>query len=287
MMRRRARPLLGTLVELRAEAASATEFDRATDAAFAAVAEVHRLMSFHEAASDVRRIARARAGDCVRVHGHTAAVLRQSLRWSRASGGVFEPACGRRAVASGWLPAPEAAGTGVDVPVEQALVLSGRDVRVRAPIWLDLGGIAKGYAVDRAVAVLRRLGIAAGVVNAGGDLRVFGPREETIHVRSPFARSHLWPVAALHEAACATSASGCILAPPVDACDGDAPNDAQGLAAPGAGAPRSVTVIAPTACAADALTKIVWLGGRATASLLRRSRAHAFVVQADGAAWRL
>jgi thiamine biosynthesis lipoprotein len=314
MMCRRARPLLGTLVEVRGDARRAADFDRAADAAFEAIAEVHRLMSFHEAASDVRRIARARPGEHVRVHARTAAVLRHSLRWSRASRGAFEPACGRRAVASGWLPAPEdAAGardgpTGgtppvpavdlapaeapaVDVALTCALAIDGRDVRVRTPTWLDLGGIAKGYAVDRAVNVLRRLGVASGVVNAGGDLRVFGPCEETIHVRSPFDPSRLWPVAELREAACATSASGCVLACGVGVgvdlardrdrdLDHDPDHDEPA-------APRSVTVIAPTACAADALTKIVWLRGRAAAALLRRSRAHAFVVQADGAAWRL
>src|SRR5262249_5909158 len=126
-----------------------------------------------------------------------------------------------------------------------------------------------------AVAALRRHGVAAGVVNAGGDLRVFGTREETIHVRSPFDPAHHWPVAALRDAACATSASGLVL-------DGD-----RGTRDKVATAPRSVTVIAPTACAADALTKIVWLHGRASTPLLRRARAHAFVVQADGAAWRL
>ncbi|HEX4509735.1 MAG TPA: FAD:protein FMN transferase, partial [Burkholderiaceae bacterium] len=206
------------------------------------------------------------------------------LRWARASRGAFDPACGRRAVARGWLPKPasetrEANEGGslpdptLDVPFGEALALAGLDVRVRSPAWLDLGGIAKGYAVDRAVAVLRRRGIAAGIVNAGGDLRVFGPREETIHVRSPFDPSQVVPVAALRDAACATSASGHMLS-----------NGTAGSVAP---APCSVTVIAPTACAADALTKIVWLRGREAARLLRRARAHAFVVEADGTAWRL
>lgn len=44
------------------------------------------------------------------------------------------------------------------------------------PLWLELGGVAKGYAVDEAVAVLVKEGIRAGIVNAGGDLRSFGVR---------------------------------------------------------------------------------------------------------------
>jgi thiamine biosynthesis lipoprotein len=269
-MRRRARPLLGTLVEVRADVADARRFDAAAEAAFAAVAQVQRLMSFHEAGSDLRRIARARAGERVRLHAHTATVLRRALRWSRASAGAFDPGCAARAVAAGWLPAPADAGAPGALPFEEACELHGRELCLRAPIWLDFGGIAKGYAVDRAVAALRRAGLAAGAVNAGGDLRVFGAQEETVFVRSPFAAAHLWPVAALRDAACATSASGAVAA----------------RGAPTASAPRSVTVFAPTACAADALTKIVWLRGRDAALLLRRARAHAFVIGADGCPWQ-
>jgi thiamine biosynthesis lipoprotein len=264
-MRRRARPLLGTVVEVRADGPEA-----ALEAALDAVAEVQRLMSFHEPASDVRAIARARAGERVRVHAHTAAVLRRALRWARASGGAFDAGCAPRAVAAGWLPAPSDAAEPGALPFEDALALEGREVAVRAPVWLDFGGIAKGYAVDRAVAALRRAGAASGCVNAGGDLRVFGAREETVLVRSPFDARELWPVAALRDAACATSASGAVAA-----------------RAGVADAPRSVTVFAPTACAADALTKIVWQQGALARPLLRRARAHAFVVPRDGAAWRM
>jgi thiamine biosynthesis lipoprotein len=275
--RRRARPLLGTLVEVRAEAGSAERFEAAAEAAFAAVSEVQRLMSFHDETSDLRRIARARAGDRVHVHAHTATVLRRALRWARASAGAFDPGCAPRAVAAGWLPAPADGVAPGALPFERALSLRGREVTLHAPLWLDFGGIAKGYAVDRAVAAMRRVGLEAGAVNAGGDLRVFGPQEETVLVRSPFDASRLWPLAALRDAACATSASGAVAA-------------RDGSVAPAAGSkeapPCSVTVLAPTACAADALTKIVWLRGREAIGLLRRSRARAFVVCADGGVWR-
>jgi len=271
MMHRRARPLLGTLVEVRAQAASATAFDGAADAAFDAVAQVHALMSFHEAASDLRRIARARAGERVGVHPHTAAVLVRAQRWARASDGAFDAGCAPRAVAQGWLPPPDDGAPPGALPFEDALEVDGSDVIVHAPVWLDFGGIAKGYAVDLAVARLRRAGVRSGAVNAGGDLRVFGALEETVHVRSPFDASALWPVAALRDAACATSASGAVAAR-IPA-TGDAP------------APRSVTVLAPSACAADALTKIVWLRGEGSVALLRRSRARALVVRADGSVW--
>lgn len=271
-MRRRAQPLLGTLVEVRAQGASATAFDVAADAAFDAIAQVHALMSFHEPGSDVRRIARARAGDRVAVHPHTAAVLTRAQRWARVSDGTFDAGCAPQAVARGWLPTPGDATPPGERPFEDALEVDGHDVLVHAPVWLDFGGIAKGYAVDLAVARLRRAGLRSGVVNAGGDLRVFGALEETVLVRSPFDASELWPVAALRDSACATSASGEV------ARRGAAPGDAP--------APRSVTVLAPTACAADALTKIVWQQDANAAALLRRARARALVVRADGSVWQ-
>ena len=272
-MRRRARPLLGTLVEVRAQGASATAFDVAADAAFEAIAQVHARMSFHEAGSDLRRIARARAGERVALHPHTAAVLRRAQRWARASGGAFDAGCAPRAVAQGWLPQPDDAVPPGDVPFEDALALDGHAVLVRSPVWLDFGGIAKGYAVDLAVARMRRAGVRTGAVNAGGDLRVFGALEETVLVRSPFDAAELWPVAALRDSACATSASGAVAA-------------RAGAAPAGDRAPRSVTVLAPTACAADALTKIVWQQGEASVDLLRRARARALVVRADGSVWQ-
>jgi len=79
-------------------------------------------------------------------------------------------------------------------------------------------------------------------------------------------------VAALRDSACATSASGEV-APRV-APAGDAPP------------PCSVTVLAPTACAADALTKIVWQQDELATALLRRARARALVVRADGSVWQ-
>jgi thiamine biosynthesis lipoprotein ApbE len=96
-----------------------------------------------------------------------------------------------------------------------------------------------------------------------------------VFVRSPFDAADLWPVAALRDRACATSASGAVAA-----------RDGPGIDADPAAAPRSVTVFAPTACAADALTKIVWRQGPRARALLRHARAHAFVVRADGAVWR-
>jgi thiamine biosynthesis lipoprotein len=51
-------------------------------------------------------------------------------------------------------------------------------------VLIDLGGIAKGFAVDRAVEALIAAGVSHGVVNAGGDVRVFGTVDHVVHIRS-------------------------------------------------------------------------------------------------------
>lgn len=216
---RRARPLLGTLVEIRVEAGGAG----ALDAAFAAVAKVHSLMSAQDPASDVGRLNRARSGEAVVLHSWTRRVMRRAREISEATEGLFDCyALGRRR--------------------------------------LSLDGIAKGFAVDQAVASLRAAGVTWGTVNAGGDLRVFGSRPEAVHVRD--AEGRLRSIGALQEAAIATSGSAAI----VD------PRSGKKCAAGAA-----VSVIARDCMTADALTKVVALDPAGSARVLARFGARAIV----------
>lgn len=269
----RMQPWLGTYVAIRASRADGSDATAAIDAAFAAIADVHRTASFHAADSGLTRL--NREGEV-----HTGPLLRRivraSLALARASRGVFDPvAAGRLAI-----DAPPAALAGVTPPHADAdwrdvsCLADGRIV-TRRPLWIDLGGIAKGYAVDQAVRVLRRSGIDAGVVNAGGDLRVFGNETQTIHVRPTASHAAPVPLLSLREGACAGSGRELL--------DIDAPSP---WIDPDAGLrpadPPAVTVTAPRAIWADALAKIVLLRGEAAAPLLRRLRASAAIREPDG-----
>src|SRR5262249_49133330 len=57
-------------------------------------------------------------------------------------------------------------------------------VRFHRPLWIDLSGIAKGYAIDRAIDVLHAAGADQVCVNAGGDLRVSGSGAERVLLRT-------------------------------------------------------------------------------------------------------
>ena len=177
---RRCRPLLGTFVEV----AVPKERAGAVDAAFAAVAHVHARMSFHEETSDLARLRRARAGEAVRVDRETVEVLRTAIMLHDRSGGLVDVAIGAKLVAAGFLPRPEGidlrATTGTTADIE---ILDDTHVRCHRPMLIDLGGIAKGYAVDTASDALIEQGVPRAIVNAGGDLRVIGSEPEIIHLR--------------------------------------------------------------------------------------------------------
>jgi len=241
---RRARPLLGTYVEISVEGLDVASAARAIDEAFAEIAAVHRLMSFHEAGSDLDRLHRARIGDRIGVDARTHEVLTWSIRMASASAGRFDPTVAAQQVARGLLPrpasawSPDAAADWRDIEL-----FDSHQVRLARPLWIDLGGIAKGYAVDRAVDVLVCAGARQLCVNAGGDLRIAGGRAESIHVRTP---------------------AGICALPGVELPNGALATSAEAASRGGArGTQRIVSVVAPLCVVADALTKVVLAGDNA------------------------
>src|SRR5215468_3944689 len=121
---RRARPLLGTFVEIAAVGQTFDAAEAAVEAAFAAVAMVHRLMSFHEADSDVSRLNRDAASGAVRVHDWTYELLQAALDLHRRSAGTFDISVAPALQQLGLLPSvpgfcsPPPCGEGSGVGVE-------------------------------------------------------------------------------------------------------------------------------------------------------------------------
>jgi thiamine biosynthesis lipoprotein len=277
---RRARPLLGTFVEIAATGGEQSELDAAAEAAFAAVAKAHRLMSFHDAASDVSRLNREAATRPVRVDAWTWEVIAAALDLNRRSDGAFDITVAPLLQHAGLLP-PSAGPAGDARPAPDAIeMLPGHRVRFRHPgTRIDLGGIAKGFAVDRALGTLRAHLVTAALVNAGGDLAAFGPKAWPIHLRDPRdPRETIGAIDARNEALATTGARF-------------EPLDSHVVAStavfdPRARAPASLiagaSVRAPCAMLADALTKIVMIAGEAAAALLAHFGAAALMVCRDG-----
>lgn len=262
---RRCRPLLGTFVEIDADDSAAI------DLAFAAIGRIHTAMSAHEPDSEISQINRSAHLRPVAVSEWTAQVIERALFWSRLSAGRFDVVrAGRVALDRGALPRHS------DRPLPgdadwTSVSISGSAVSLEQPACLDLGGIAKGFAVDRAIDALEAAGMSRGLVNAGGDMRGFG--------------ADAWPVTVIDPANCRPLAS-------VRLIDGALATSAGLPAASGVLAfdhlPNhnpcwsSVTVRAPLACDADALTKIVWSGVPELAKWLGSAGAEAFVIGVDG-----
>ncbi len=271
----RMRPLLGTFVTIRAQAdASLTHEQReaAIGKAFRAIERVERLMSFHRSDSDIGRLNRAQPGSSLRVRRWTHVVLREALRLNEVSGGAFDCNVGGALVRAGLLPRLRANLARRGLPMRKAIALaSGGRVTLKHRVSLDLGGIAKGFAVDQAVRVLRDHGVQGGLVNAGGDLRVFGPSPQAVWVRCPSAPDKQHLIGHLRNGAVATSASYFMPDAGRDGVIASAiVHPAHGRRLPLVG---SVSVVAKSCMQADALTKIAALRRRVPTVLRQRTQA--------------
>ena len=270
----RARPLLGTLVRISIQGVPEAEAHSAINRGFAAIADVHGLMSFHERASDLSRLNGAAHRNSVEVHPYTFEVLRRAVSLAADTGGVFDPTIAGYLVDWGFLPPPEFS----EVPDLKASwrdieLMKGNRVQFHRPLWIDLGGIAKGYAVDRAIAALGVDQEIQCCVNAGGDLRVRGPSAERVQLNVQPAGKTI-PVLEIENGSVASSSgyglgrrrAGKAIGPHLD-----------GTRRSVVGARSFVTVLAEECVTADALTKVVLAKGLKADSILRRQGAAAYL----------
>ena len=198
----RCKPLLGTFVEIIIDE---DHHHPAIHYAFAAIEKVQELMGFHNPHSELNRINRLSHQQAIDIHPWTAQVLRVAKQIHRQSQGLFNCGIGHRLVAAGLLPQHIDYQNHDLGGIEDVCFLSSELITCSRPICLDLGGIAKGFAVDMAVRILRSEGVSSGAVNAGGDLKVFGDNPRPIHLRNPHKPSELHKIGNLQNAALATS----------------------------------------------------------------------------------
>ena len=264
----RARPALGTFVHISAIGPDSETVERAIENAFDAIEQVERLMSFHDQNSELSRLNRDAHRQTQTVDPWTYAVLRRAIQLAKLSDGAFDITVAPVLVAAGLLPRTEttAAAYGNWRSVE---LLSDNRVYFRQPILLDLGGIAKGFAVDQAIHALRRGDCTDAIVNAGGDLRRYGKERHPVYLRRATGPVQ---VAELRCGAIATSSPpttipdrlaqpiGCIIDPKQQ-------RAWRGTA--------SVMVAARSCMIADALTKVAALAGPSCQPLLDRFGAQA------------
>lgn len=185
---RRTIPVMGTIAEL---LVAHRDPGLAEDAITAAIAElqlVETTMTRFDPRSDIGRANRVAARDGVAITAGTAAVVGEALRWASTSNGAYDPAIGEAIqlwdVTHRHEPpadAPRRRLAGRQLYRHVDLDTNGKSARLRfedRDVSIDLGAIAKGYGVDRAIAVLRARGIEHAVVDVGGDLYALGTAPE-------------------------------------------------------------------------------------------------------------
>jgi thiamine biosynthesis lipoprotein len=282
---RRAVPVMGTIADIAVVHRDERYAQTAIDAAIAELRQVDGTMTRFNGSSEVG-LANLKAGsEPVRVSRSTALVLEEALRWAEASDGAFDPCLGRAMAlwdVGVWAEPPPAdqvrglAGRRLYRSLELGELAGGPAVLIGDPeAAIDLGGIAKGYGVDRAVEALRSYGIYNGLVNAGGDLYALGVSEDgdpwKVGIRDPDDPDGLVGTVEVSDRAVATSGdyiqyfqyAGRRYHHMLDPTTGE----------PRRAAMRSVTVMADDCISADAAGTAIFGMPAAEASRLLEARA--------------
>lgn len=181
--------VFGTLVEISIYGAPKDQARQAAAQVLKEFDSLHRrLHAWQPGELEALNTAIARGAEPVPVADDLIAILRDAAAWSRRSDGLFNPAIGNLVRLWGFHaddfaprlpPEAEVARWVAAAPRMDNLVLSEGHVSSRNPaVRIDLGGYAKGYALDRAAALLRAAGIRHALVNIGGNILALGRKGE-------------------------------------------------------------------------------------------------------------
>lgn len=276
----RKRYAMGTVFEVVAYSPSAPRASRAAGAALRAVCKLDRMMSDYDLQSDLSLLDHRARFRSVAVPPDLYRVIQASLVYSRLSGGRYDVTIGPLAAA--WKSAMQG---GQPPSAARVVRLKGcvgyRKVELIPPdhielhsscMRLDLGSIGKGYAVDRAVAILRSYGIRNALINAGGST-IYGLGSPPgragwqVGLRDPSGR--IRPKVLLHDNSVSTSEQD--VTSLIDA------GRFGHIIDPATGRPLprnfAVSAVAPTATASDGLSTTLFLLGPKAGSHLVSSLA--------------
>jgi thiamine biosynthesis lipoprotein len=186
--------VMGTFAHVVAVAADSNTAKRCAEAAFAEIEKVEKRMSYHKSDSEISELNRDGFRRAVKVSKSTYEVLQRSIEFSELSCGAFDVTVGP--LVDLWHSAQDANSIPNDAELQQArskvgydkLILDANETSVRFAVEgmrVDLGGIAKGYALDKAVEAMQKGRAVGGMVDIGGEIRCFG---------SPPAGQNIWRI---------------------------------------------------------------------------------------------
>jgi thiamine biosynthesis lipoprotein ApbE len=212
------RLLMGTVVEVEANHPDLSIARGAIEAGLQRMVDVDRLMSTFRSDSEIGLVNRSAATLAVPVGEETFGVLSEAKEIAQMSGGALDVTIHplmqlwRRTTQRGRLPSSREIEANLGLVAHSGLSAdpNNRCVQLQHPgMGIDLGGIAKGYAVDVAAEALKKRGVHSGLIDAGGDLRVVGRNRDggvwRIGLRHPLAPSRLLLSVLVEDEAAATS----------------------------------------------------------------------------------
>jgi thiamine biosynthesis lipoprotein len=185
------RPLLGTFVEIEIRDARMPErvLEDLAEISFGRIARVQSLMSFGDPSSELSRLNACGHLHPLSINPWTREVIAEAQRLGKASEGVFDIAVAPTMDSLGFLPHlhvrqkhEEEEATLRDVVLHD----NGR-VSFRRLLRLDLGGLARGFAMDKAAEILIEANVGSATIAAGGDFRFIGRRPKLLPLRDPTA----------------------------------------------------------------------------------------------------
>lgn len=213
-----ARPMMGTLVEITVCAGDeASAFDLLNQA-FSEFERIEQLMSTRIETSEVARINREGFPGPIVIDREVFDLIKRSIEIDRETSGAFDITVGPLLKLWPLYRAEKILPN--DDQIHQALERTGTELMMLDPekstlmfkqpgMAIDLGGIAKGYAIDRTIALLRQAGVTSALVNAGGDLYALGRKPDgkpwRVGVRHPRRPEELIAVLDVHDVAIMTS----------------------------------------------------------------------------------
>ncbi len=210
--------LMDTKVDFSVYGLDEEEASRASEEVFAEMRRLENIFSRHAEDSDVTRLNEAAGEEWIQVEPETVFVLEKALEAAELSEGAFDPTVGPLLALWGFgrdeLQVPRHREIEEILPLVdyREIKVDREQSRVYLPhpgMKLDLGGIAKGYIVDRGQEVAMEHDVEASFVNAGGDINIKGSRpwgeEWRIGIRDPDEAAELFAVVTLKEGSIATS----------------------------------------------------------------------------------
>ncbi|HKJ54205.1 MAG TPA: FAD:protein FMN transferase [Gammaproteobacteria bacterium] len=258
--------LMGTRITIDLWQDDAALAARCSDRIVAEMQRIEALMSTYRDDSEITRINNEAATKTVEISSEMAHLIERSIHFSKLSGGVFDITYASVGYAYDYRehkqPSDETVAEKLPAIDYRHIELEGNRIHFARPgVRIDLGGIAKGYAVDRSIDIARQCGISRAMISAGGDSRIIGDRGGRpwmIGIRHPRDPAGIALRLPLSDSAISTSgdyerffiADGKRVHHIIDPHTGRS-----------AGASWSATVIGPDAMTTDALSTTIFIMG--------------------------